>query len=75
LLAAPCGQPAHPEHQGLHLSRAETTLPVPAGHELIFINPKNLISKNVAVRCAMAHAVNRACASKIGEYGYEPPAN
>jgi peptide/nickel transport system substrate-binding protein len=31
--------------------------------------------KNVAVRRAMAYAIDRAKASRIGEYGYEPPAN
>jgi peptide/nickel transport system substrate-binding protein len=41
----------------------------------IFINLKNPILKNVAVRRAMAYAIDRAKVSKIGEYGYEPPSN
>src|SRR5215472_1468914 len=47
----------------------------PVSNVSIFINLKNPILKDVAVRRAMAYAVNRARASKIGEYGYEPPAN
>jgi peptide/nickel transport system substrate-binding protein len=41
----------------------------------IFFNLKNPILKNVAVRRAMAYAIDRAKVSKIGEYGYEPPSN
>lgn len=41
----------------------------------IFINLKNPILSNVAVRKAMAFAVDRSRASLIGEYGEEPPAN
>jgi peptide/nickel transport system substrate-binding protein len=41
----------------------------------VFINLKNPLLKNVAVRRAMAYAIDRARVSKIGEYGYEPPAN
>jgi peptide/nickel transport system substrate-binding protein len=41
----------------------------------LFINLKNPILSNVAVRQAMAYAVNRPRASTIGEYGYEPPSN
>jgi peptide/nickel transport system substrate-binding protein len=41
----------------------------------IFINLKNSILKNVAVRRAMAYAIDRPRVSKIGEYGYELPAN
>jgi peptide/nickel transport system substrate-binding protein len=47
----------------------------PVSNVSIFINLKNPILKNVAVRRAMAYAVNRARAAKIGEYGYEPAAN
>jgi peptide/nickel transport system substrate-binding protein len=47
----------------------------PVSNVSIFINLKNPILKDVAVRRAMAYAVNRARASQIGEYGYEPPAN
>jgi peptide/nickel transport system substrate-binding protein len=41
----------------------------------LFINLKNPILSNVAVRQAMAYAINRPRASTIGEYGYEPPSN
>ena len=41
----------------------------------VFINLKNPILKDVAIRRAMAYAINRPRVSQIGEYGYEPPAN
>jgi peptide/nickel transport system substrate-binding protein len=41
----------------------------------IFINLKDPILSNVAVRKAMAYAIDRSKVSKIGEYGYEPPSN
>ena len=41
----------------------------------IFINLTNPVLKDVAVRKAMAYAIDRDRVSKIGEYGYEPPAN
>jgi peptide/nickel transport system substrate-binding protein len=41
----------------------------------IFINLKDPILSNVAVRKAMAYAIDRSRVSQIGEYGYEPPAN
>ena len=41
----------------------------------IFINLKNPILSNVAVRKAIAYAIDRSKVSKIGEYGYEPPSN
>ena len=41
----------------------------------IFINLKDPILSNVAVRKAMAYAIDRQRVSKIGEYGYEPPGN
>src|SRR5437764_11471436 len=47
----------------------------PVSNVSIFINLKTSILKNVAVRRAMAYAVNRARAAKIGEYGYEPASN
>ena len=47
----------------------------PVANVSIFINLKNSILSNLAVRRAMAYAVNRPQVSKIGEYGYEPPAN
>jgi peptide/nickel transport system substrate-binding protein len=47
----------------------------PVSNVSVFINLKNPILKDVAVRRAMAYAINRARAAKIGEYGYEPPGN
>jgi peptide/nickel transport system substrate-binding protein len=47
----------------------------PVANVSLFINLKNPILKNVAVRQAMAYAINRQQASQIGEYGYEPPSN
>lgn len=41
----------------------------------IFINLTNPILSNVAVRRAMAYAIDRHRVSSLGEYGYEPPAN
>lgn len=47
----------------------------PVANVAMFINLTNPILKNVAVRQAMAYAINRQQASTIGEYGYEPPGN
>jgi peptide/nickel transport system substrate-binding protein len=47
----------------------------PVSNVSVFINLTNPILKNVAVRRAMAYAIDRARVSKIGEYGYEPPGN
>jgi peptide/nickel transport system substrate-binding protein len=47
----------------------------PVANVALFINLTNPILKNVAVRQAMAYAINRQQASTIGEYGYEPPSN
>ena len=47
----------------------------PVANVSIFINLKNPILKNVAVRRAMAYAINRPHVAKIGESGYEPPGN
>jgi peptide/nickel transport system substrate-binding protein len=41
----------------------------------IFINLKNPVLENIAVRKAIAYAIDRGKVSKIGEYGYEPPSN
>src|SRR5207244_131539 len=41
----------------------------------IFINLKDPILSNVAVRKALAYAIDREKVSKIGEYGYEPASN
>jgi peptide/nickel transport system substrate-binding protein len=47
----------------------------PVANVSLFINLTNPILSNVAVRQAMAYAINRQQASTIGEYGYEPPSN
>jgi peptide/nickel transport system substrate-binding protein len=47
----------------------------PVSNVSVFINLKNPILKDVAVRRAMAYAIDRSRVSQIGEYGYEPPAN
>jgi peptide/nickel transport system substrate-binding protein len=47
----------------------------PVANVSLFINLTNPILKNVAVRRAMAYAIDRQKASTIGEYGYEPPSN
>lgn len=41
----------------------------------VFINNKDPILKDVAVRKAMAYAIDRQKVSEIGEYGYEPASN
>jgi peptide/nickel transport system substrate-binding protein len=41
----------------------------------IYINLKDPLLNNLAVREAMAYAINRDQVSKIGEYGYEPGSN
>jgi len=41
----------------------------------IFINLKDPILSNLAVRKAMAYAIDRQRVSQIGEYGYEPASN
>jgi peptide/nickel transport system substrate-binding protein len=41
----------------------------------IFLNLKDPILSNVAVRRAIAYAIDRKRVSQIGEYGYEPPSN
>ncbi len=47
----------------------------PVANVSMFINLTNPLLKNVAVRQAMAYAINRQKASTIGEYGYEPASN
>jgi len=47
----------------------------PVANVSMFINLKNPILSNVAVRQAMAYAINRGRASVIGEYGYQPASN
>jgi peptide/nickel transport system substrate-binding protein len=47
----------------------------PVANVSIFINQKDPILKNVAVRRAIAYAINRPHVAKLGESGYEPPGN
>jgi peptide/nickel transport system substrate-binding protein len=47
----------------------------PVVNVTMFINLTNPLLKNLAVRQAMAYAIDRQKASTIGEYGYEPPSN
>jgi peptide/nickel transport system substrate-binding protein len=47
----------------------------PVANVSIFLNLTNPLLKNLAVRQAIAYGIDRAKASTIGEYGYEPPAN
>jgi peptide/nickel transport system substrate-binding protein len=47
----------------------------PVSNVSVFINLKNPILKDVAIRRAMAYAIDRSRVSQIGEYGYEPAAN
>jgi peptide/nickel transport system substrate-binding protein len=47
----------------------------PMANVSMFINLKNPILGNVAVRQAMAYAIDRKKVSEVGEYGYEPASN
>src|SRR5215470_8964687 len=47
----------------------------PVANVSVFINLTNPLLKNVAVRQAMAYAINRQKASTLGEFGYEPASN
>jgi peptide/nickel transport system substrate-binding protein len=47
----------------------------PVVNVAVYINQKDPILSNIAVRKAMAYAIDREKVSKIGEYGYEPASN
>lgn len=47
----------------------------PTSNVSIFINLTNPVLSQLPVREAMAYAINRPYVSRLGEYGYEPPAN
>jgi peptide/nickel transport system substrate-binding protein len=47
----------------------------PVANVSMFINLKNPVLGNVAVRQAMSYAIDKQRASTIGEYGYEPASN
>ena len=66
-----------PNIQAFYLSKSKDNhiwFP-PVSNVSIFINLTDPILKNVAVRRAMAYAIDRHRVSQIGEYGYEPPSN
>ncbi len=45
------------------------------GANMLYTNLQDPILKNLAVRQAISLGINRAQVSKLGEYGYEPPAS
>ncbi len=47
----------------------------PVANVALFINLKDPLLSNLAVRQAMAYAINRTQVSQVGESGYEPPSN
>lgn len=47
----------------------------PVANVDVFINLKDPLLSNLAIREAMAYAINRSRVSQIGETGYEPPSN
>ena len=47
----------------------------PVVNVAVYINQTDPILKNLAVRQAMAYAIDRNKVSEVGEYGYEPPSN
>jgi peptide/nickel transport system substrate-binding protein len=47
----------------------------PVANVTLFVNLTNPLLKNLAVRQAIAYGIDRAKASTIGEYGYEPASN
>jgi peptide/nickel transport system substrate-binding protein len=47
----------------------------PVVNVAIFVNLKDPILKDVAIRKAMAYAIDRNRVAQIGEYGYQPAAN
>jgi peptide/nickel transport system substrate-binding protein len=47
----------------------------PVANVSMFMNLTDPILSNVAVRKAIAYAIDRSRVSQIGEYGYEPPSN
>jgi peptide/nickel transport system substrate-binding protein len=66
-----------PSIQSFYLSKSSANhywFP-PVANVDVFFNLTNPLLKNVAVREAMAYAINRQTASTIGEDGYEPPSN
>jgi len=66
-----------PSIQSFYLSKSPNyhTWSPPVANVSLFINLKNPILQNLAVRQAMAYAINRSQVSKLGEFSEEPPSN
>ena len=66
-----------PSIQSFYLSKSPNyhTWSPPVANVTLFPNLKNPLLANLAVRQAIAYAINRSQASKLGEYGEEPPSN
>jgi peptide/nickel transport system substrate-binding protein len=66
-----------PSIQQFYLSKSPSyhTWSPPVANVSMFVNLTNPLLKNLAVRQAMAYAINRSQAAKLGEYGEEPAAN
>ncbi len=47
----------------------------PTANVSLAFNLKHPVTGNVAIRQALAYAVNRTTVAKVGEYGYEPASN
>src|SRR5581483_7557643 len=47
----------------------------PVENVCVYINQKDPVLSNVAVRRAMAYAIDRQKVASVGEYGYEPASN
>ena len=47
----------------------------PVVNVAVYINQTDPLLKDLAVRQAMAYAIDRNKVSEVGEYGYEPPSN
>jgi peptide/nickel transport system substrate-binding protein len=66
-----------PSIQAFYLSKSPNyhTWSPPVANVTLFPNLKNPLLANVAVRQAISYAINKSQASKLGEYGEEPPSN
>jgi peptide/nickel transport system substrate-binding protein len=66
-----------PSIQSFYLSKNSNyhTWSPPVANVTLFPNLKDPVLANVAVREAISYAINRSQASKLGEYGQEPPSN
>ena len=66
-----------PSIQSFYLSKSPNyhTWSPPVANVSLFPNLKNPLLANLAVRQAISYAINRSQASKLGEFGEEPPSN